>query len=336
MFYQQYIGNETIETEYKEFTFNHINLLQYINMKEAQKLVESSEWVFNNLVLECLNIYANVYFPKYIAGFMNSKTSINKGRLYIGIDDNGICQGIPFKGIISQKYVKDLILKSMKKFITTSNDIKQYIKYKIIEVEYNYVEIPQINDKLETYINIMKEHDYKENEYKKALKRWHDRTIIVIQKLKLLFNRNPTRQQIYDYIYLHDNKSKVLELMDNNFELEQHLHGTVQYEKQNINSPYYWICKWKDETILECKKIKPIPYHRPNNISSINPLALLLKVSPMIKWWMQNNSDMKLYVIRITIIKPEQNIDIAYNDIFGNIHRCYRTIVDGNPCCVPL
>lgn len=37
----------------------------------------------------------------------------------------------------------------------------------------------------------------------------------------------------------------------------------------------------------------------------------------MIPWWMQKNENMKLYVIKITIKKPQDISNIYYLDIFN-------------------
>jgi hypothetical protein len=42
MFYNQYIGNETLEDEFKEFTFNHIGLL--FDSETAEQLIKSSKF----------------------------------------------------------------------------------------------------------------------------------------------------------------------------------------------------------------------------------------------------------------------------------------------------
>ena len=49
MFYNQYIGNETLVCEYKEFTFNHIGLP--FDSETAEKLIKSSEWIYNDLII---------------------------------------------------------------------------------------------------------------------------------------------------------------------------------------------------------------------------------------------------------------------------------------------
>ena len=50
MEYGNNIGNETVRCEYKELTWNHGGL--EIDNELAEKLVNTSEWCFNDMILE--------------------------------------------------------------------------------------------------------------------------------------------------------------------------------------------------------------------------------------------------------------------------------------------
>ena len=52
MFYNQYIGNETIEREYKELTLKHP-----FDNDESEELIKSSKWVFNDLIKSNIQKY---------------------------------------------------------------------------------------------------------------------------------------------------------------------------------------------------------------------------------------------------------------------------------------
>ena len=177
----------------------------------------------------------------------------------------------------------------------------------------------------------------REKEYKKAIDKWHETTFIYIQKLVILFNEEPTRSQIYDYVKSQDENSPVLKLLTcDTFKLQQQTYGVVNESKEDITNPYYWICKWKDKIITECKKNKPKPYYKPSAMNTLHPLSIISKVSPMIPWWMQNNENMNLYVIQITIKKPDIDCNVYSTNIFGDKIQYLRIDEDDNPCCIPI
>ena len=156
-----------------------------------------------------------------------------------------------------------------------------------------------------------------------------------LQKLVNIFNVEPRRSKLYEYIKMQKPDSIVLKMMDASYMLEENIHEKIAELKENIDEPYHWVCKWKDEMIEQYKKTKPIPKHRLLMTKMIQPINILMKVNPMIPYWMQNNENMNLYVIKITFIKPEEGIEISYLDFFNKITTCYRTVDAGNPCCTP-
>jgi hypothetical protein len=61
-----------------------------------------------------------------------------------------------------------------------------------------------------------------------------------------------------------------------------------------------------------------------------------MKMNNMIPWWMQNNDNMKLFVIKIEFKKIRGNNDIYYIDTFGRKNKCYRSLDRGKPYCKPF
>jgi hypothetical protein len=84
--FNDYIGFETINKEYKEFTFNCAGI--NIDNKLAEKYCYNNNFKFNEDVLENLKKYIKVYLPKYACSFWNSK--IQKSKFYIGVNDFGL------------------------------------------------------------------------------------------------------------------------------------------------------------------------------------------------------------------------------------------------------
>jgi len=338
MFYNQYIGNETLKDEFKEFTFNHIGLL--FDSETAEQLIKSSKWIFNNLIKMNIEKYFRIYIAKYIVAFMDPLSEAPYGELYIGVNDKGVVQGIPFQGILSEEMIKEQIESVINEYVVCDDSQKQIIidsvSFELLELEYVETELPPIHHLLEKYYQTKNEYDLKEQEFSQEFSNWYSQLISYKGKLVELFNLEPTRTELYEYIKKINPDSNVLKMIDDGYQLESKTHEEITKTKDDITNPSYWVCRWKDETLDKLKLSKPTPNYRLDMPPLFNPLNIITKLNCMIPWWMQKNEDMKLYVIKITIKKPQDISNIYYLDIFNKINRCYRTIVDNNPCCVPV
>src|SRR5438445_687688 len=101
MYFNQFLGPETVETEYKLciMYWNRDFELEYLI-----KLLKFGKWVFNGCIRNTIRVYLEKYLSKYVAAFTNKLTSINNGTIYIGIDDNGYVKGIPYKGVLCSSF----------------------------------------------------------------------------------------------------------------------------------------------------------------------------------------------------------------------------------------
>ena len=102
--------------------------------------------------------------------------------------------------------------------------------------------------------------------------------------------------------------------------------------KLDKNNPYYWVTTYKDEYIEEYKKNKPIFN---DTFSRINtPYNLLIGVGDMIPYWLNNNFNMKLYVIRVILKKKNTGkIYSYYDNITNEWTSCKRMYEGGQPIC---
>ena len=334
MYYGQNYGNETINREYKEFTFNHGGL--EIDESEAEILVKKAQWVFNEMINKSIQKYLKIYLPKYTSAFLDEHSEVNNGEFYIGIADNGLVHGIPYQGIISEDFIKTEINKVLKT-LDTNNLLDSSIKVDIIKVAYQTRKINKVNDMFDKYLEHKKEIIIKINHHKGKQKKWtvsHNR---YAQRLVDIFNNNDTKKELESYIRRADPSSSVLVLIsDENFKLETRNHTEINEMKQDINSPYYWVCKFKDEGLDKTRKKRPINNIKKDIQKHLNPMNILMKVSTMIPWWMQNNDNMNLFVIKISFTKNHSNNQIYYYDILKRRNRYYRTISENKPCCLPI
>ena len=338
MFHNEYLGNETLTREYKEFTFNHIGL--DFDTTVAEDLIKSSKWIFNDLIKSNIQKYLRIYLPKYTVGFMDKLAEPSIGELYIGVNDAGVVQGIPYQGSISLGMIMDEIRNVVNEFVTCDSQQKEIIVGniipEIISLDYIDSDISHTHELLLKYYIAKGEYDAKEKEFAKEFSLWHSHFMAYITKLVDLFNIEPKRSELYSYIQKKNPDSNVLKMMDEGYQLESHTHEEISTMKDDINNPYYWVCEWKDLMIDNLKMVKPIPMHRSDSTSLFNAINILTKLNCMIPYWMQKNEGMNLYLIKITFNKHQDINDIYYLDTFNKLNRCYRTIVDGSPCCTPI
>ena len=89
--------NETIDTEYKEFCIKN-NIFNFYSSDEIEKIIYTgiidNHTTFNELIISNLQLYFDLYIPKYASSFCN--TDVKNGSLHIGINDFGEITGIPF------------------------------------------------------------------------------------------------------------------------------------------------------------------------------------------------------------------------------------------------
>jgi hypothetical protein len=338
MFHNEYLGNETLTREYKEFTFNHGGL--EFDPIVAEDLIKSSKWIFNDLIKDNIQKYLRIYLPKYVVGFMDSLSEASSGELYIGVNDAGVVQGIPFQGFLSEEMIRDEIKSVINEYVICDTKQKKIlmesINIELVPIVYIENELSPTHDLLIKYYTGKADYDAKEQAFAKEFSTWYSQFTIYMTKLVDLFNLEPTRTELYHYIQKKKPDSNVLKMMDDGYQLETRTHEEITVLKDDITNPYYWVCEWKDLMIDSLKLVKPIPRHRSDIVPLFNPMHIITKLNCMIPWWMQKNEGMNLYLIKITFKKHQDINEIYYLDTFNKLNRCYRTIVDGNPCCMPV
>lgn len=337
MFYNANYGKETINKEYKVVTFKHSGVP--FDEKFIEELIRSSNWVFNENINKTIKAYTEIYLPKYIASFMDPNSEAEQGELYFGIDDNGIIQGIPYQGEIDKDLLTVNVNNIIDRFIISNdnNIIKNSISIELIKLDYEPTELPHSNEYLEKYYQVLNDYNEKEKKFQVEFTEWYEKFNKYIQKLIDLFNLEPTRNEIHEYIKLNHPSSPIIKMMENGLMLVPKNHDEINELKNNPDNAYYWVCKWKDVVIDIMKSNKPIPKHRADIPPAFfSPASIISNIPVMIPWWVQNNMDMILYVIKFTINKNSNINEISYYDSFGKINKCYRTSVLGAPCCVPV
>lgn len=360
MEYDESIGPENEEREYKQGV---IYWSKEYEFEYCLHLLKTGKWVFNKCIMNTIKIYLDKYLSKYITAFNHHKSNVKEGTLYIGIDDDGYVKGIPFKGDLNLNKIDKAINNIFNTLLFFKNkkvasEIRKSLKVEIIPVKYT-------NEK----VNI-DHYEFFMTEYEKRLKlyeiykrkkfKWENFMRTQTEKLFILMNRerfgfldwlDSTREITKsNYKHCYSSLEYLCDVPDyydfratiriKNF---KHLKGEIikdfvneqgksaHYKELNTVMAMYKFGRYKDHCIGVFKNMKP------NNpkvyINLSQPLFLLSQIDNMVPLWLNNNSDVKLYVIKITI--PNKNKYVLYfNEKRGTYETCFRSINKTGPITV--
>ena len=328
--YNDFIGSELIEKEYKEFTFNCAGII--LNNKLAEEYCINSIFNFNINVIQNLIKYFTIYIPKYACGFWNS--NIENGNLYIGVNDYGFIKGIPYKGNLPFRILKKKILKTINRYVRVLNNTK--INYnKMIKININTEKFKKYFIEKQKYTNSL-------NNYIDTNIKWRKKLAYIGQrKLTDLVNTHDTRELLINYIKNIDKNNKFIHLLKlPHYIIEPKDHFEIDIIKNDINNIYYWITRWKDFTINNIRLSKPT-FNNTFNQHNL-PFNTICSINEMIPYWINNNVNMNLYLLNIQFkkININNNLIFKYYDInnIGNEKwvSCIRTHFNNEPVCMPF
>lgn len=199
MYFNQFLGPETIEREYKVGVIYWNRELEY---EYALMLLRTGKWVFNGCIHNTIKVYFEKYLSKYIAAFTHKLTNTNTGVLYIGVDDHGYVKGLPYRGELSLSSIRPIINNIFNKMLIFSSKeiacrMRNSLKVEIIKIKFDksqYKDKDWYSDILNYYIDkeitINKKFEYR--------KRWARILNTQTEKLFRLLNRE--RFEYIDYI----------------------------------------------------------------------------------------------------------------------------------------
>ena len=138
--------------------------------------------------------------------------------------------------------------------------------------------------------------------------------------------------ELINYIQLNDYFNPCIKTLKSNYILPNFQIGQVQILKTDKNNVFYWVTDWKDKMLQFVKLIRPVFRYKIPCL--YYPMNIIYAIKPMVPYWMQHNDDLQLYIIKFSFKKTE-NLDIQYLNIYNEWSRCYRTVSNGEPCCLP-
>lgn len=340
--FNDYIGDEDLYTEFKEFSFHNSDLI--LSNQLAESYCRDYKFDFNSHVLKNLERYIQRYLPKYTCAFLNVNV---EGTLYFGVNDFGFVKGIPFQGNIPihtiKKRIFDIIQTNIKNPFDQDFDLNKLISIDITKINNPPEPTKAIPQTFSNFLAKKKIHTKALNEFIKKNNKWKVRFNYFTQKLIDLVNNEESRYLLIEYIRNIDPTSNVISMLESDYILEYKCHDEVTNVKNTPTEPYYWVCKWKDDMIRLLKKSKPV--FEAHDFYPIIPYNLIISTDEMIPYWIHNNQSMNLYLIKIKFntlnsafkvkTSPKQHFSyLRYGD--NKLSSCYRNILpNGDPVCSP-
>lgn len=368
MHYNSFIGKEDVDTEFKELCMVWEKDYRY---DQCIELLRTGKWIFNDSIENTIAKYFEKYLPKYVVSFTHRLTESVNSSLYIGIDDEGHVRGIPYSGElninslnrIASNVIDNLILCFNEK---TLEKIKKSLIITVIPIIYNNSSKRVENEQYIECISSIKETKKTIGVYRNLKTRWYDCFKSQTEKLCTILNRDkercsyidyvkPTLRKTYKHTYSHlfylcdvpsyydllvDLKTKQFEPLDKGKMREYHTIAACEKTEEphyNINKIiiFYLFGRYKDYCIDSIKKFKPIKKRTKLNLKY--PQFLLSQINKMLPIWMNNNIDLKLYVIKIDIpngiLNDDENI-MYFNEKKRKYSSCYRSNSEGGPTTI--
>ena len=330
MQYMDNIGDETIDKEFKIFNFFTIGL--ELSNEDAIDLVDNKKWIFNDNIIKNIKSMINIYLPKYTCAYLsNNQTDIC--TLYFGVDDFGNVKGIPFQGQLDEKEIYNHIKEQITEKIKSDENIMDYIDFELIKLEYNNTTIKDTHPYYQKYLDLQIEYNNKKNKFLKKKETWLKLSQRYNQKLLDLVNNKNTRQELVNYIELNSPLNPAIKLLKSDIVFQVFSTGEMLMFKDDTNSVFHWVMKWKDVMLSFVKSIRPkfsfkIPCH-------VYPTSILMGIDTMLPYWFKFNQNMNLYLIKFNF-KPHDKINIQYKNIYNEWTSCVRLINKNGPSCVKI
>lgn len=286
-----FLGAEDLQNEYKELCLYNLNL--YFNTDEIYNFVkynisiDKKKW--NKMIDEILIEYMIKYIPKYIGNF--SKAEI-EGYLYIGVEDMGFIEGVPYFGELDEKKIREYIKITMQytrgvneKYLYDHNIVLWYynnLNIEIIKLNTKIDNMKKIYDETLEYLKLL-EHQNKNiedrwNKYKNDYNEWLNNLLRYSGKLVSYLVNDDMRDNLINYVKVDFKKNPlydqtklkdILKYYNQDKNIFKNIVFSIDDIENVINdqySPIRYIMKYKDYIIEEIRKLKPInPIIRPDN-----------------------------------------------------------------------
>lgn len=336
--YNDYNGPETVQTEYKLFTFHPKGTLLDPNDETyAENLLRSGDWIFNQQVINNLEFYLDTYIPKYTTAFLSHDSETENGEMYFGVSDDGFIQGVPYQGELDIESIRSKVNSILDSdLIQSDHNLKDYVQIELIKIDTSDFVLSLEHQKtIEDYFSQKKIYDEKLGKYLEKKKKWCQRMDYYSDRLHSLLNNPESRSAFLQYVLIKAPDNKELHsLLLSPYQFTAKTGEEISILKENKDGIWYWITRWKDEMSDFVKTMKPQP--PPGLGNRVYAHNIITTIVDMIPHWLNNNSNnINLYLLKFSFQKPDVDLDIKYRGPLGDYIYCYRRMIDSGPLCQP-
>lgn len=327
--------HEFIDIEFKEFCFKS-NLFEMFSKQELKMFITSGRLLrdFNELIINNIKKYIDVYVPRYMSAFHNSSYS-NKYRFYIGINDFSEITGVPFNGNLRDydafftSYINKVVKRNVDDQCCMETSFKSYKN--IIDKDI------LSNDYLE---NILREYEHnlvmynkKYSEYLVKKKAWITRMYFFKGKLQDVINNQTTKMEFVQFL----EKKNLLRSFPEVFWKYHYIPSEdVKYVKNSPNELIYWLIKYKDEKVKYLMHLKPQEPMMPKILNI--EYCILTQLSSLRSRLVEQNMNYYTILISFKCNKTCSKL-ISYKDPRTKEYRTLTRIVDkieNTPRCIDV
>lgn len=290
-------GHESIYLEFKEFCLQ-INTNQFYNDTDIYDIIHTGKLntKYNSLVYQSLQYYFFNIFPKYLTSFFNA--NIN-GKIILGINDLGEITGIPLLNSIDFNIIETFLHQTIHSLTSNPHLLMSCIDLQIIPLEINptLLNSKHLKHLLSIYHNKQDLLLTKLDKYYKQKNLWFSKVSIYEKKIIDLVNQEPSKTHLYQFIsnFCIDEeiKLKLCTLLLSNDYIDIYL-----YNRTDETNIFYWACLFKDDVLSTLLKFRPI---KPNIPIRIHPNLIFSRTTPLRQKFIQNNPNIKYFLIQISI-----------------------------------
>lgn len=320
---------ETLSTELKEF-FIPTRFLIDEEKENIRECILSGKYYGNKRVNESIKFTLDKYFLKYLSGWNHSDIELKSGNLYFGIDDDGNICGIPFRGTISKKLIREHIRTLLRK--TSLNHRNQENLLNKI-----FIDVIKVNPSKE---DTMKKYYYQLDQEKKRIDQlieyseqysiWIRRLRRYSTKMIRFLNQKDLREELISFVRENniENPQEIIDYINQYEQWEKLPPGNIKELKHNPKQFYFWITTFKDVMVEKIKKERPIyPTIKVINYENFYRSAKLMGNL------FSSNISINFFVIKINIPNTKKRIRVRTHkgDIIFK-----RKISKTGPCSTPF
>jgi len=315
-----YAEEETLQNENKEFhsrkeRFDDFDIDLIFKIVKTGVLTYNFKTIIHNEFL----LYVYKIVPKYISCFSNCGNGIN-GVINIGISDSNEITGVPIFFLhLLQKQLPRFICETVKDNIRSNLDISKIlerIKVEFIPLESDLDILEDEADRYyQTYKKKIKIFTKKDKKYTQNNIKFLKYNIEYSQKLNNMLKVGcKYRIALVKYIENSENRNDiVIKLLNSNQEIFLDSENTKN-DKDNNDTPFYWISRYRDDMKKKIQKTKP---QKPMKPSVYHPRQILCNLPLMRHKFLKNNIDISYGIFKIYLNMEDINETVEYNSVNG-------------------